>query len=294
LPEPVPDRESRLDVQTFEREFKAQFDDLEKWMSDNSPELSSESARSLWDFSVELSNDAMEVYSSHPSDDPYVNGLALEVETKFKTPLKTADKNTLKREYVALKFGHLQAMKKIKYQKAAHVQYTNILQKQTNILLRELKLVNVYVQKLKQENQSLCRSHHHMINKNKSTEDDLKFQALFAMAQKYCVKQKVGAFVFNEYGFAISKSLLTKDVKCIRKAKDFGPNSVNGGRQFFMGFFRELSKSPAESRCEELTQIKNNELVYNDLVDKSVANDKSSLLTGPAKEHSANPDERSP
>jgi len=70
-------------------------------------------------------------------------------------------------------------------------------------------------------------------------------------------KQKVVSAIFNQYGFAISKALLTKDVKCrIHKANDCGPrNSVKGGSQFFKGFFKEVSKSPPDCQCDELTQM---------------------------------------
>ena len=279
--EPVSDRASRLDVDAFEREYISEWKELIDGLSSRDCAIFPNPSHSkLYDESVEMAEELFSSHKDYRSDDPIMDGLHLEVESKFKGSIKAEDKKRLKREYFTLSFGNYMASKKLKLNDAARSAVVSFFQKHNGMLMREIRLSNAYVQKLKHENQSLCTTYHQMINSNQRTVDDLRMQALISMAGKYCTKQKVGSAIFNQYGFAISKALLTKDVKCIRKANDFGPNSVKGGRQFFKGFFKELSKSPADCRCDELTQIKNSEMVYNDSINRTVADDQMNIYTG--------------
>jgi len=282
--EPVSERASRLDVDAFEQDYISEWKELIDGLSSRECAILSQlSHLKVYKESVKIAKELYSLHKDYQSDDPIMDGLHLEVEAKFKGSIKAEDKKRLKREYVTLSFGNDMASKKLKLNDRARrtSEVVSFFQKHNGTLMREIRLANAHLQKLKHENQSLCTTYHQMINSNQRTVDDLRMQALISMARKYCMKQKVGSAIFNQYGFAISKALLTKDVKCIRKANDFGPNSVKGGRQFFKGFFKEVSKSPADCRCDELTQIKNSKMVYNDSINRTVlADDQMNIYTG--------------
>ena len=150
-------------------------------------------------------------------------------------------KKVLKREFVSLKYGFIHATKRYKFGTMFQDnKYSKMMESSHAVLMSEINVLASNNKRLKQENQSLCTSHHHSLISIQTKEDNLQLQALFSIAISFCKKQKVGASMFVNFGFAISKSLLSSEVKCIKKAKDFGPNCATGGRQ---AFFRTLQAS---------------------------------------------------
>jgi hypothetical protein len=156
----------------------------------------------------------------------------------------------------------------------------NLYEVQRNALNEEINNLRKEKSTLKQHNQSLMTSHHRIHEKDKEKEEDLQIQVVAELARVFAEKKKIGACLFNNYGFAISKSCLTKKIKDIKQANDFGPKSSKCGRPFFKAFFKELSKSPADAKIVGMEKVKNNHMVYNDIIDKTVAADKENHLTG--------------
>jgi len=284
---PVADRSDRLDVDEFQELFDEEKNNLESWKAEHAPYLPVKSfPETLW-----YEADTLRLcgeYGKLESDVAVAGEMLKEVETAFKGNLKTNEKKVLKREFLALKFGHYHATKRFKFGESLYDQYGKMMENGHLSLLKELKLLSSDNKKLKHENQSLCTSHHHSLISIQSKDEDLQVQALFRMATQFCKKQKIGAAIFVNFGFAISKSLLSSEVKCIKKANDFGPNCATGGRQFFKSLFKELSKGAADSKCKELTDIKDHELMYNNTINCNVANDPLTHLTGHALDTKTN------
>jgi len=276
---PVADRPDRLDLDEFEEMFQDEKSTLESWKEDHAPSFVGNSLPFvLWNEADVLRHKGE--YNKLESDDAVVEAIQKEVDHAFKGNLKTEEKKVLKREFLSLKYGYIHATKRYKFGTLFQEKYSKMMERNHAALMSEIKALASDNKRLKQENQSLCTSHHHSLISIQTKEDDLQLQALFSIAITFCKKQKVGASIFVNFGFAISKSLLSSEVKCIKKAKDFGPNCATGGRQFFKSLFKELSKGAADLKCEDLTDIKNHELVYNDTIDRSVADDPLNYLTG--------------
>jgi hypothetical protein len=270
--DPMPVSEASL------KAFTDAEDDLKQFKKEQSVNLS-DTQKSLWEESCTIAMDFADKNKAFDSGD-IVEALDKEIDDRFKGKMNSADKQSLKREFKALKFGQVYSLKKMKFDSGVSDRTMHLYEVQRKALNEEINNLRKEKSTLKQHNQSLMTSHHRIHEKDKEKEEDLQVQVLAECARVFAEKKKIGAFLFNNYGFTISKSILTKKTKDIRQANDFGPNRSKGGRPFFKAFFKELSKSPADAKIVGMEKVKNNHMVYNDIIDKTVADNKENELTG--------------
>jgi len=275
---PAPATNSHVLKKTKFDQLKSDFDEWKK--GDDEPMLLTDTQKELWKESKDYASAFFEEHKDDPSSDPLVEAIEEETEKLFKGALKSEIKKTLKREREAFLFGTIHSHKKMKYMHEFHKKSIEISNLRYEITAEELQAAKEEINKLKAENQSLVSAHYKNNDKMEKKDDDLKIVAMTQCAKKYAEKQKVGALLFRNHGFVISKSLLSGKPRSIQNANDFGPNSAKAGRPFFAGLFRELSKGPAVHRMEEICEIPNHEMVYNSAIDKKVADDKSTPYTG--------------
>ena len=258
------------------------------WQRESMP-LVSGAAVDLWMHSKFLVRETLASFSSVsaeevPVDDDLTKGIVSSVDSKInvKGSLKAAQKESLKRDMSSLKIGHIQAMKRLKHSNDSFRRYSCLMEGRQEELMKEIRSLRKENTDLKGEVQSLCTVNNTNKKKFLRKENDLKNQALLQCAMKYSEKQKIGHKLFHQFGFVISKSLLTVHPKSIKKANDFGPNSskAGAGRPFFKSFFKELSKKHNVPKADDMASVKNHELVYNHTIDSTVANDRNNYLTG--------------
>jgi hypothetical protein len=253
---------------------------LEQYKKDERVNCTSAAQRQLWQEAMTIALDFAEKHKAFDSDDPIVDAIATESEHRFKGKMNSDQKKSLKREFEALKFGQIHSMKIRKYEAGVNDRTANFIDAQRTALLEEIRSLKKENLSLKSDNQSLSTSCHQISHNNKAKEEDLKIQVLAQLASKFAEKKKIAPRLFSNYGFAISKSILTKTTKVIQKANDFGPKSKKAGVPFFKAFFKELSKSPADAKIVGMEKVKNHHMVYNDVIDKAVAADKENDFTG--------------
>ena len=179
-----------------------------------------------------------------------------------------------------MKFTAYHSRKIMKFQTDFLSKQSDLAKQRHSALMEEIKSLKAENKKLRADNQSLTSTTHTAANAMHKKNDDLKVGALVTCARVYAEKKKVGVQMFNDHGFGISHSILTKDVRSIKKARDFGPNSSKGGRPFFNGLFKELSKCPADTKLDGMANVKNHELVYSDVIDQALAKNKNDPRTG--------------
>jgi hypothetical protein len=261
------------------KERAAEFEEWKK--GEEEAKLTTEAQKQLWNFAEDIGTKFEEENNNNQSSDPIVDAIMEESEKRFlKGNIKADERKALKREFDALKFSQIHSAKRMKYMRKFHSKAIDLWKFRHRLVMEELEDLKKENSKLKASNQSLFTAKHKEADEIKKKDGDLQIQALGQVAKKYADKQKVGATLFHKYGFVISKKILSQKPQDIIAAKDFGPNSSKGGRPFFNGLFRELSKSPAASKMETLCEVNNHELVYNSTLDKAVAEDKSNMLSG--------------
>jgi hypothetical protein len=258
--------------------FREAEDDLKQFKNEQSVNLS-DTQKSLWEESKTIAMEFADKNKAFDSGD-IVEVLDKEIDDRFKGKMNSAEKQSLKREFKALKFGQVYSLKKMKYDTGVSDRTMKLYEAQRLALNEEIENLRKEKFTLKQHNQSLSTSCHQVAVRNKEKEEDLKVQVLVQCAMVFLLAKKIAMSLYNNYGLAISKCHFTKKTKEIRHAGDFGPNSKKAGVPFFKAFFKELSKSPADTKIEGMEQVKNHHIVYNDLIDKTVLADKENNLTG--------------
>ncbi len=254
-------------------EYKASFIE---WQKENVPDGTEKipEQKELWNESRTL---CKEVEESEGFDeaDPYeihtvVAGVA---DEKFKGTISGQKKKDLKRAYEALLFGNIHSRKKSKFE----IEYNRRFEEGHKLEISELEAEK---DRINQQNQTLAHNTHLARNTVKAKNSDLQKMALRTAAIQYAKEKGVAVELFHKKGFGISRAILTKSTKEIKKAGDFGPNSAVAGRPFFKGFFKELSKGRGSKKMDALADVKNSDLIYTDQIDKTVANDRNSGLSG--------------
>jgi len=268
---PLPPESPRTN--SCEPSFELKCSSLGDWNKEFAPSITGK-AFEFWMHARECVAKFSSAFSVPKFDDSLMKGIVESVDAEFnaKGSMKNAQKETLKRDF--------HAMKKLKHSQMYFGCYFSLMDERHKDLMKEIRDLKMENTGLKGEVQSLCTVNNSNKQKFKRKENDLKLQALLQCGMKYSEKQKIGHKLFNQFGFVISKNLLTVHPKSIRKANDFGPNSSKAGRPFFKSFFKELLKKHNAPKAEDMAAVKNHELVYNSTLDTTVAQDQSNYLSG--------------